>query len=331
MSITESSTQELTIDRIECSEFSDSDFRKHYRGKRPFILTSALSTLSPQTYDLDNLGELLGDEQFYVRIYGEHRFNQPKQNWDKYCDSVSMTVSQYSQLIKQGKAAKEHMYLAYQPITNTNLAQPIIDALEKLPFELDPATELNIWLGPAGHTTPLHWDSNDGTLLQTTGSKKLILFPPSQSRNLYPFSIFQKTFPPWFSQVHPQTPDFLRFPRLKTALDHKLEIVLQAQELLYIPAFWWHEVTSLGDSYTCSFNRFWHPKPRWRSLTNRRGVMISVLAAMVNLKRQISQIYQPVNTVDNLRKMGAKLSHTDSSGKHHTQSAETRESSSNLK
>ena len=78
MSITESSTQELTIDRIECSEFSDSDFRKHYRGKRPFILTSALSTLSPQTYDLDNLGELLGDEQFYVRIYGEQPFQSTK-------------------------------------------------------------------------------------------------------------------------------------------------------------------------------------------------------------------------------------------------------------
>lgn len=324
MNMAEASSENLTIDRIDCREFNDSDFRKHYRGKRPFILTSALSTLNSQRFDLDYLGETLGDEQFYVRIYGEHRFSQPKQNWDKYCDSVSMTMSHYCELIRQGSAAKEHMYLAYQPITNTKLAQPIIDTLEKLPFQLNPATDLNIWLGPAGHTTPLHWDSNDGTLLQTIGSKKLILFPPSQSRNLYPFSVFQKTFPPWFSQVHPQTPDFARFPRLKTAMAHKLEIELHAQELLYIPAFWWHEVTSLGESYTCSFNRFWHPKPAWRSLTNRRGVMISVLAAMVNLKRQISQIYQPVNTLDSLRKMGAKLSPTGSAGKYHSKSTQTR-------
>ncbi len=313
MSNTEPTDDTLSIDRIDCSEFKQSTFRDHYRGKRPFILTSALSALNATHYHLNSLEGTLGDECFYVRIYGKDRFNKPKQDWDKYCDSVSMTMSQYSELILQGRAAKENMYMAYQPITNTTLAKPIIDILEHLPFELIPATDLNIWLGPGGHTTPLHWDSNDGTLLQTVGSKKLILFPPSQSRNLYPFSVFQKTFPPWFSQVHPQTPDFSQFPRLKTALTHKLEIELHPFELLYIPAFWWHEVTSIGNNYTCSFNRFWHPQPRWRSLTNKRGVMISALAAIVGISRHIRQLRQPVTQVDGARKMGAKLSPTDSS------------------
>ncbi len=312
MRITEPTSGTLTIDRIDCSQFNQSTFCNHYRGKRPFILTSALSGLNADSYHLNSLENALGDERFYVRIYGKDRFNKPKQDWGKYCDSVSMTMSQYTELIDNGRAAKEHMYMAYQPITNTALADPIIDCLEQLPFELIPATDLNIWLGPGGHTTPLHWDSNDGTLLQTYGSKKLILFPPAQSGNLYPFSIFQKTFPPWFSQVHPQTPDFSKFPRLKTALAHKLEIELHLLELLYIPAFWWHEVTSIGSSYTCSFNRFWHPQPRWRSLTNRRGVMISALATIVTVSRQIRQLRQPVSEIDSVRKMGAKLSPTDS-------------------
>ncbi|MFB6276222.1 MAG: hypothetical protein ABEI32_08765 [Halothece sp.] len=30
---------------------------------------------------------------------------------------------------------------------------------------------------------------------------------------------------------------------------------------MYLPAGWWHEVTTLGDEVVCSINRFWHPHP----------------------------------------------------------------------
>ncbi|MFM7427249.1 MAG: cupin-like domain-containing protein, partial [Elainella sp.] len=55
------------------------------------------------------------------------------------------------------------------------------------------------------------------------------------------------------------------------ALQHRSDITLQPGELLYIPAGWWHEVTSLTDSspdsdgMVCSVNRFWRVYPTRRA------------------------------------------------------------------
>lgn len=64
--------------------------------------------------------------------------------------------------------------------------------------------------------------------------------------------------------VYPENPDFASFPKLKQALQHKQEVILNQGELLYIPAHWWHEVTALGDEMVCSVNRFWRVYPTSR-------------------------------------------------------------------
>ncbi|MBD0364300.1 MAG: cupin-like domain-containing protein, partial [Coleofasciculus sp. C3-bin4] len=78
----------------------------------------------------------------------------------------------------------------------------------------------------------------------------------------------------WFSQVYPDKPDFESLPKLKEALQHKQELILNQGEMLYIPAGWGHEVTALGDEMVCSVNRLWSVFPgakvmfswsRWRT------------------------------------------------------------------
>ena len=48
--------------------------------------------------------------------------------------------------------------------------------------------DIKIWIGSEGTTTPLHFDMAHAVILQIFGSKRITLFPPSQSRNLYPFA-----------------------------------------------------------------------------------------------------------------------------------------------
>ena len=43
-------------------------------------------------------------------------------------------------------------------------------------------------IGSEGTTTPLHSDMAHAVMLQIFGSKRITLFPPSQSMNLYPFA-----------------------------------------------------------------------------------------------------------------------------------------------
>jgi lysine-specific demethylase 8/hypoxia-inducible factor 1-alpha inhibitor (HIF hydroxylase) len=123
---------------------------------------------------------------------------------------------------------------------------------------LRPITDLNLWLGPGGHTEPLHIDLGHGTLMQLHGSKRVALFPPSQMANVYPFP-FGAAIPPSFSQVDTANPDNAVFPNYREAERHRTELVLSPGEALFIPAMWWHEVTALGDDYVCSVNRFWFP------------------------------------------------------------------------
>lgn len=179
----------------------------------------------------------------------------------------TLSFAEFAQLIQSQEARDRDIYLAKFPLANTPLAHhPVLEEIiNQLGLNL-PATGFNLWIGPGGHTTCLHYDPVDSLLIQLQGRKKVVLFPPSELKNLYPFPIsvhFQHGLKlrASYSQVYPDRPDFSAFPKLKEALKQRYEVTLQAGEVLYLPAGWWHEVTTLGNEVVCSINRFWHPHP----------------------------------------------------------------------
>lgn len=48
--------------------------------------------------------------------------------------------------------------------------------------------EINCWFGPANTVTPTHTDPKHNILAQVFGAKSIYLFPPSESKYLYPFN-----------------------------------------------------------------------------------------------------------------------------------------------
>ncbi|MBE9182739.1 cupin-like domain-containing protein, partial [Oculatella sp. LEGE 06141] len=137
------------------------------------------------------------------------------------------------------------------------------------------------------HTSCLHYDPMDGTLTQLYGAKKILLFPPSQLYNLYPTSVLKHLryglqLRAVYSQVYPENPDFNAFPKFKQALKQYQVGILNPGEILFLPAGWWHEVTSLENDMVCSVNRFWHVLPLSRALrswSKWRAHLGGVLAA----------------------------------------------------
>jgi hypothetical protein len=73
-----------------------------------------------------------------------------------------------------------------------------------------------------------------------------------------------------------------------------MEVTLEPGEVLFIPANWWHECSSLSEDYNCSINRFWKVSQLSRLFTNRITPLIyglSMIALAVAGKK-----YAPPDT-----------------------------------
>ncbi|NJN86722.1 MAG: cupin-like domain-containing protein [Leptolyngbyaceae cyanobacterium SL_7_1] len=177
-----------------------------------------------------------------------------------------------------------------------------------------PATSLNLWVGPGGHTSCLHYDPMDGILMQLYGCKKILLFPPSQTYNLYPIPVYKQLrhglkLRAVYSQVYPETPDFQVFPKFASALPHGLEVVLHPGEILFLPAGWWHEVTALGDGVVCSVNRFWTVLPMSRALCswNKWRAHLASVLAMPHIGWSLISAMRHQRSSDELKKLIQRL------------------------
>lgn len=110
------------------------------------------------------------------------------------------------------------------------------------------------WIGPAGCITPLHCDYDDNVFAQVWGKKRVWLAPPHHDQYLYPKQANAILFG---SPFDPDHPDLERFPLARQAALVCCEV--QPGEMLYIPAGWYHQVSSL--TFSLSSNRWARGRP----------------------------------------------------------------------
>eukprot|EP00656_Telonema_subtile_P053413 TRINITY_DN7741_c0_g1_i1.p1 TRINITY_DN7741_c0_g1~~TRINITY_DN7741_c0_g1_i1.p1 ORF type:complete len:310 (-),score=48.78 TRINITY_DN7741_c0_g1_i1:204-1133(-) len=106
-----------------------------------------------------------------------------------------------------------------------------------------------VWVSSPGCVTPLHYDLCHGFLAQIRGSKRVLLFAPTDLRSLYPNAAegpnpntSQVDVARWLAGDEQQRS---LFPKVANADPY--EHVLRAGECLYIPPFWWHHVSTLQE------------------------------------------------------------------------------------
>lgn len=108
---------------------------------------------------------------------------------------------------------------------------------------------VNMWLGPSGTVSCLHWDAPHNLLAQVFGRKRIRLYAPLATREMYAAEApMQNT-----SRVDVECVDFAQFPHFPDAPDY--DFILEAGDMLYIPPTWWHHVRSLDT--TCSLSFWW--------------------------------------------------------------------------
>ena len=108
-----------------------------------------------------------------------------------------------------------------------------------------------LWCGILGTSSGLHFDVYPNCNVQVYGRKHFILFPPHESRFLYPL---HRLLQPAHCRFDPNVPDFDRFPLARRAAGW--ECTLVAGEALYIPPGWYHQVTVVSD-WSLNVNFWW--------------------------------------------------------------------------
>lgn len=269
------------IEYVEVDSLDPVEFRRRFRlPGRPVVIRGCFS--DTPTWTLDYLSGKLGQEIYAIRDYGAERFDEPIYRWATYCNRRNLTFDDYSRLLTDRTAQSERLYLANTNIGDTqaglSVAPNFNDLSTRTGLTRGPGSGgVNIWLGPANHTEPLHFDLSEGTLVQLKGSKRVSLFSPRATRGLYPFPLLEESvWPfPWFAQVDIESPDLKRFPRLAKALTKRMDVVLREGEALFIPAYWWHQVAADSAEYVCSVNQFWQVAPRWRRFAHGTAPLIA--------------------------------------------------------
>lgn len=115
-----------------------------------------------------------------------------------------------------------------------------------------PLTYVEAYIGGAGAVFPcVHYDNlhTHAFLMQLYGTKEYLVFPPDQSRFLYPRAGIEanKSGIPDIENV-----DLSRFPLFAQAEGMRTE--LHPGETIFVPAGWWHTARILSTSITVSIN-----------------------------------------------------------------------------
>jgi hypothetical protein len=218
-----------------------------YLRNKPVVIRQFLSSEERDNWTPSALTKLLAGKTVNVRHNPLGIFDLNGRSPSERVISLRKEFTAAAHLIAHsGKYYLQQESLEQFPELLTRIRKPhLVDGLKTVLMS-------NLWFGGRACKSPLHFDSMDNFLIQAHGRKRVILFPPSAARFLYPAR--GETYP-HCSKVNVFAPDLVRFPLYANSSAHKFEFILVPGDMLYIPVGWWHALESLDVSV--SVNLWW--------------------------------------------------------------------------
>ena len=269
----------IKVKRLHISQLTPERFEREHRSCGvPLIIEGALDAGAAHWRLQEFVGLFSPDATYQCRVHGGDSFATSPDMWRNRKSHARQVVwttpGKFADTINSGIAAREDCYVQAD-IQGTAAGDRLAPDLARigarcgLGLHQQYGAMANMWWGAPGHTEPLHMDVTDGTLCQLRGRKRIVLFPPSCWRDeLFPFPASRSGMSWAFSQVRQSQPDLERFPRLASALQQRMELMLEEGEVLFIPACCAHEISGeplLADGtpveHVLSINRFWRTDP----------------------------------------------------------------------
>lgn len=225
--------------------------KKIFSSRKPVIITGKMTDWKAlSSWSIEYLNRVVGHKEIDVNFSNNKVFNFDPENQFTIA-SKKMKFTDFMDWIVQKKTTDKYYYLQQSSI-KTSFPELISDI--EVPDYIDPKLLIitNLWIGAGGNVSQLHYDMPENLLSQVRGRKRILLFEPKQTSFLYPFPAHSKI--PHMSRLNLDQPDAKKFPKFQKA--KYTECILEPGEMLFIPAFWWHQVYSL-DMLNISINFWW--------------------------------------------------------------------------
>ena len=256
----------MSVERVDFPISLEDFYFRFYTRRRPVVIrTQSLAQLGWQTHLWSNeyLAQKAGAQQVLVQRRGGAAYGTESSAY------VPMLFMDFLKQVMTRPGGDDSIYLNLQ--TDNVIEPPLLQLLGD--FSIPPYFKdlhlrcINLWMGNSEKTivTPLHHDFNDNLYVVAEGRKHFTLFPPEQAPNLYPRGQLLGVEPngivryaslsgkPHLSQVDIHAPDLERFPQYAAAEPTRTEVDIQAGEMLFLPAGWFHQVSSSGRHIAVSF------------------------------------------------------------------------------
>ncbi|GFD69292.1 cupin [Alteromonas sp. KUL106] len=118
-----------------------------------------------------------------------------------------------------------------------------------------------LWIGNKSRIAA-HYDAPDNLICVASGKRRVTLFPPSQTKNLYVGPLHFTPAGQAISMVDFSEPDLKQYPRFERAIEHALVVELLPGDALYIPSMWWHHIEGT-ESINLLINYWWRDVPAY--------------------------------------------------------------------
>lgn len=225
------------------SNLSLNEFVQKYDGKRPVLITDALTGWKANKWSKDFFAKNYGDQQVVMKAVRE-TLNQ--------AESIALPLKLFAKHSGEGSATTwtyigDELFIQLHPELREHLGVPIYlkeDFFQLFPIEVRPWNAMLLW-GTAYSRSYLHIDPYNwtGTNAVFSGKKLWKLYPPGQDEYLYVIPNRSSEFPlncfKYNSLVDAFSPDLKTYPRFAKA--RAISFEQKPGELLIIPPGWFHQ------------------------------------------------------------------------------------------
>ncbi|HSS02920.1 MAG TPA: cupin-like domain-containing protein [Kofleriaceae bacterium] len=231
------------IEHIRADSLSAAEFLQRYAvASRPVVLTDAMPRWKASPWTPDRIRTQLGDTSVNVRAgnYAADIYQQTMQ-------SREVRLADYLDAVEKSRAPADGTEAPPPYAASNGVPWDWHLWLDHPPFVPEALCGFaKYWIGPAGTATPLHRDWLDNFLTQVVGTKRLGLVAPGRASRMSPRTIH--TGLDSCNWVDPFDPE----DALAAQCDPRF-VTLNAGEMLFLPAGWFHDVRSTSFSFSVNF------------------------------------------------------------------------------
>lgn len=286
-----------SLEEIECIDRpTRTDFIENYLlGSKPVIVRGVANEWpSVKKWTLDYLRDNVETVQVQKpEVDGNYHYLQFKRiPFDEFSESLATTKNLYlsaDKILDVGAKIPEGCALA-------NIADDVTipEYLSK-----DDVVNANLWVGPGGNKSLLHFDHWHSFLTVIEGEKKFAAYESSQTQYLYPYSVFDiKSLMEGRALDSKVNPNNVQ-PQYVEAVSQAKGVkgVLKKSDILFLPAGTWHYIESLGLNIAVNIFSEANDPSRWKlSPLKEFRMKTKVMLPLLGKARRVKNVF-PINFI----------------------------------